>query len=285
MKKRVRKVKSDYTREMLPHNRKEVFWDVLKLQWKSLLFMGVILFVFSLPLLVSAIVEDVYITSVYDSLPQNATIEQQQVAAYSVLTFSSVKSFVEILFYIVFAIGLAGVSRIIRQFCWGENVFFASDFSLGLKQNVKQYVWIALIGGFLFAISIVCANFSSIISDSILSIILYFPILLFILVVLPIVGLILTMIPIYSGSLLKRLRIAFVVFAQKPLVFIAALICCLLPYFVCVIPNTYCHILGRIVGAIILPFVLLGWNLFCYNRLDEVVNKKYYPDIVGKGTY
>ena len=33
------------------------------------------------------------------------------------------------------------------------------------------------------------------------------------------------------------------------------------------------------------PIGLLGWFLWYYERLDTVINRKHYPDLVGKGIY
>ena len=32
-----------------------------------------------------------------------------------------------------------------------------------------------------------------------------------------------------------------------------------------------------------MPFMLLAWTLFCYNRFDEQINPFCCPDLIGKG--
>ena len=50
----------DYSRDMLPHSRKEIFFDVVKLQWRTLIGCGMVLLLFYLPLLLSCVVKDLY---------------------------------------------------------------------------------------------------------------------------------------------------------------------------------------------------------------------------------
>lgn len=72
--------KTDYTEAMLPHTRKEVFFDVVKLHFRELILCGVIVFAFSLPMHILTLLEDAYAVNINAQLPENATVEQLQAA-------------------------------------------------------------------------------------------------------------------------------------------------------------------------------------------------------------
>lgn len=59
--------KSDFVPDMLPHTRKQVFFDVCKLHFGKLLLCGFIMFCFSLPLHLSAVFSELYGLSVMES--------------------------------------------------------------------------------------------------------------------------------------------------------------------------------------------------------------------------
>ena len=46
--------------DMLPHNRKEMWVDVVKLHYVELILLGLIMFVFCLPMILNIILADVY---------------------------------------------------------------------------------------------------------------------------------------------------------------------------------------------------------------------------------
>ena len=60
--------KREYTKDMLPHNRREVFFDVLKLQWKSLLLIGALVLAASIPLIACYVVEQLYSSMMLDQV-------------------------------------------------------------------------------------------------------------------------------------------------------------------------------------------------------------------------
>ena len=101
--------------------------------------------------------------------------------------------------------------------------------------------------------------------------------------VLPIFAITLAMIPVYSNTLFQSLKNAFYVYCRSLLKVLLAMVCCLLPWVPALIPNLYCHILGSLAGALLTPFCLLAWTLFCYNQFDKHINPDVSPQLVGKG--
>ena len=69
--------KSDFTFAQLPHTRREVFFDCLKLRFGTIVLCGLMLLLFALPLLSVYAVRDVVLLSVYRSLADGAVGEAQ----------------------------------------------------------------------------------------------------------------------------------------------------------------------------------------------------------------
>ena len=90
-------------------------------------------------------------------------------------------------------------------------------------------------------------------------------------------------ISIYAMPFRQLLHMSFLVFAEAPLKTLGALLCCMAPFGILLISNLTVMIAGRILLSLLLPVILLGWFLFAMNRLDEVVNSRLHPQIMGKG--
>ena len=137
---------SDFDEYSLPHNRKEVFFDVLKMRYGTLIFVGLLLLAFTLPLLLVKILGETVFVGLYETLG-----EQESAYDYArVLRFYISLSYIPCL--AVFAVGVAGATRVVRQLVWGEGVFFWGDFSDGIKQNYKNCLLTFLLLGLTYAL-------------------------------------------------------------------------------------------------------------------------------------
>lgn len=125
--KRKRASEKDYTKQMLPQTRKAVFFDVLQLQWRNLLLLGLIVLLFSTPLLLSTIVGDVYSRSYLAELARTGQ-ELPVEAGYALTYFEIGRRLVNIPLLMLFCVGLAGVLRVLRQYAWEENVHLPTEF-------------------------------------------------------------------------------------------------------------------------------------------------------------
>ena len=67
MKKKVNVIKSDFLVTDLPSNRKELFFDILKNQWRNLLLLSLIVMVILLPLVILRYYNMVIITNMLNS--------------------------------------------------------------------------------------------------------------------------------------------------------------------------------------------------------------------------
>lgn len=287
----------EFEPSMLPKNRKELFFDVIKLHWGKFLMFGCLMLLFAFPIHAYAIAEDFYVGTIKDTLKGVESIETQAGAYMSILLFGIIRNLVNIPLLVLFSVGLAGMARVIRQYAWGENVDFNHDFVLGIKQNGKQFALIALITGVIAFICHVCMQFNDVCIllklqgvDSIepndaydwISII---PVAVCAVFFIPIAGYALVSGSCYENSLKHNLKIGRVCYFRYLWKTILACVCCLAVFVIQLIPFFWTHLIGRLVGSLLIPEIMLGWYLFAFGRLDEVVNKKLHPELVKKGLY
>ncbi len=276
--------KNDFTKSMLPQNRKEVFFDVVKLHWEELLSLGFILLLFSLPLLFSQIIQDYMTSSILKALSEAPTQEEIFTAYSNVAATENVRAFINIVLLLIYAVAFSGTVRVVRQYAWEQNVHVRTEFFKGVKQNIGQITLLAFIGGVIYALCVFAYNLATL-STGVISWLLFIPIAISLLVIFPIFCHTVTAICIYSNNMRQNLKIGFAVFAKTPFKTLLAIICCAVIYIPQCIPNFYCHVLGELFSALLTPFAILGWLLFSFNQLDKFVNKNLFPSIIGKGTF
>ena len=274
--------KTEYTRNMLPQNRKEQFFDICKLQWKKLLLTGLIVLLFSLPLLFTSMAEDVYINSINESFQSNSNMEQQ--VLFASIHYKSIIAGINIVLYAILFVGLAGIARIVRQLVWSENVFFSADFMLGIKQNISQYIILGIGFGGVAFLTTFLSNLS-LVDNSINSLLYYIPIGLAIVIILPILFYVMAISPVYSNSLCQNIKISIVLYIGSPIKTVLTILVCGIIIIPMIIPNLCAHLIGRIMASLLFGFLFLIWTLYVYNRLDKEINPKYYSELVNKGLF
>lgn len=280
-----KKSKVDYRSEMLPKNRVEVFFDVVKLQWSNFLLYGLLFFVAFLPLNVLSINKIFAVSDLTDAI---AIAQESQVETLK-YQLSLVKDTYALMqggaFVLVFLF-LAGFVKVVRQYAWGENVFFVSDFTQGFKSNCFQFVILGILFGVLFAFSSILYNWAQETTKGFFeSLCLMVPACLFLLVVIPVVCYDIVATAIYKNNFFGNLKLAFSVAFANPVLSLVALLCCFAVCFLLLIPSVACIVIFRAIIPFSLPFVLLAWTLFAFNQFDKYVNALHFPQLVGKGTF
>ena len=284
MKRKSRVSKTDYTKDMLPQNRKAVFLDAVQLQWRNLLLLGLILLVFAIPLLLSSLTEDVYVSNFLETF--NATASEQQAgAAYALAYWEIGRGLVNTLLLALFAVGLSGVCRVLRQYAWGENVHVPTDFVKGVKDNWKQTVLLGFLMGLIYTLCLIVLYFSSGYASGFVSALSMLPIAISILLILPVFSICLVMVPVYTNTFGAYFKNALYVYTKNPFRTLLVMLCCATIWIPTVIPNVYCHLFGGILAVLLLPFVLLAWTLFCYDRFDKYINRDICPELVNRGIF
>lgn len=284
MKKKQPSAKSDYTKSMLPQNRKAVFRDVLQLHWQKLLLLGIILFLFYLPFLPVNMYYDSYAAEIYQALP-SMDKPRQEAAIHSVMQLDLLRGAISIPLLVLLSLPLSGILRTIRQYAWEENVHIPTDFAKGIRDNFRQTAALAALSGLIYTLCLSVYYTADAYRFEIISILSLLPIAISLLLVLPIVAISLAMIPVYSNGIWKTLKNAFFVYTRSLLPSLGFLILCLLVWIPAMIPHVLFHIFGGIFAALATPIALLAWTLFCYDRFDAHFNPLVCPELIGKGTF
>jgi hypothetical protein len=236
------------------------------------MLLGLIVLLFGVPFIFIDVIEFFAIMNIE---------EQEDILMNSVLIYNMTR-LIKLPFILLLSIVLSGLIRIIRQFCWLENVTLSYDFFLGLKQNSSQIFATMFFASIIWYLSMYCLNISYI-SGNFMKYVLVLPVGLFLFVLLPITGNMLVSISMYYNSILQNIKVAIVVYVSNPFKNIACTLLCTVIFMVGFVPYIYVQIIVKSIGYIIFPFLLLGFYLYTNKRFDEIINKHYYPELVNKG--
>ncbi len=278
--------KSDYTEAMLPHNRKQVFFDVFKLNWKQFLLFGLLIFLFSFPMHTLSFAEDMYNSVITKDL--HLLSEEEQLSVYfQLLGLENLRGFLNIFSFLILSAGLSGLIRVIRQYAWEENVVFSVDFFRGIKQNIGQMLLLGLTVGVINALSVFLYNLAIVNSEAngTASVVMLLLVGFSVFIGIPTAAYATVAAAIYSNKFHHNIIIGFTMLAKAPLKTYGMLICCFIPFIPQMLNNFYCHLIGRIIGCFFAPFVMLMWFLFAMNIFDKYVNEERFPALVGRGTF
>lgn len=278
-----RKRATDYTPDMLPANRKEVFFDVVKLHFWDLIKLGLVLLFFAMPLHLLAIGEDILTAGIYAQV-QDATVQQQQGGYITIMIVKVLRAAISTVLSPFLSVGLAGALRVVRQYGWGENVFLTTDFAKGVRQNWRQIAGLEFLLGMIYTLSLLAQQLAQI-SVGAVAWLLHIPMAAFVLVILPVAGYATAAIPVYSTGSLRHFHAGAQIYIKKPFPTLAGVLAAMAIYLPLMIPNLYVHILGRVLASLLTPIALLGWCLFCYNNQDKYINPTQHPELIGRGTF
>ena len=255
----------------LPATRGQEFWDFFKTRFALFLEMGGLLLLFGLPFLASFLVK--YYALLYPAAKSMAEAEYLSFYKTTRLLFSGVYS---LCFFFLF-LAFGGIGRIIRQWIWGNGIYFWHDFGKGIKQNFKNYFLSWLCFSFFFVLEDFC---SLTIENSLIA----YAISGVFLLLLPVLMMAMVETLVYSDSFFQLLRHSLSYLLKKPL---ATLLFFLFPCgVICLTLIDQIMIqfaVFSILFALILPFYLVGWSLYCFSLFDEFTNKESYPSLYKKG--
>lgn len=269
--------KTDFSEQNLPHNRKEVFFDCVKLYWQKLLLLGLIMLACAVPLLtVSAVCDTVQqglsrqlLDGVIDKVAYNGQ------AAW--LRFA--EALIDIPCYVIVCVGLSGTVRVTRQMVWAEPLFFANDFADGIKQN-----WLTFcLCGFLVSLLNVYLAFAESSGGGLPA---YLPLGVVTIVVLPTALWMMAASSVYNIGIGKNITNSFVLYIKTPFVtwlFVALFASVAISGLIGFVALR-CIFLAVFI-VVLLPALVMLWQLVCYSYFDKFINKQAYPEIVDKGIW
>lgn len=268
---------------MLPKNRKEVFFDVVKNNWGRFLLYGCLVLLISLPLQVSAVLGDLYQMQLSSMLDAGQITSQEAVLLAS--SSDNTLALTGILCWVIFAIGLSGLAHIMRQHAWEESVYFRYEYIKGIRQNAGSFILLGLLTGL---VRFACGWFHNVIllnGGNAYYYAGYLPAAWAAVLLLPPAAYLAVCIPIYSVKFYQNVKTAFMLYFKNLFKTVLAVALCGAVFLLQLIPGFYVQIVCRVAICFALPFILLAWFLFTYDRLDETVNPKWYPFLVGRGVY
>ena len=264
----------DFEPSGLPTKRWQQFGDIVKIRWQTLLFMGLILFAFSLPLLLVIVAKDFRALSIQQNA-SDETARQSQLflnqAFFGLLYFPAV-------FLVFFA--LSGLNRIYRNLIWGEGVYFWVDFKIGVKQNLIQYTALSLLLTLAYYLSVVTAYVVAI------PFLFLLPLALLLVFFFP-VGLIhMELISVYKNNFFKGIMNAFRLLTHEPLRYYGIYALLLLPLVALHLlewPFLAKYIVFAVSFLFYMPFALLAWALMNQYAFDKYINHEIHPELYKKG--
>ena len=276
-KKRKTVAENPFRMDMLPHDRKALWLDVVKLHYLELVVMGLTLFVFALPLLLNMLATNGYIAGVS---------EAQYGAMVEMVSVSQVTSaLVNIPLLAIFAVGLSGVLRVCRQYAWGEVVTVSRDFALGIKQNWKQTVALLAVFGTVYASCVYADVLAAMNPLSKMQYVASAWTMIAVVFLLPIGAYMLVCLAVYNNTFWQNFTQGFALLMKVPFRTLGGVACFGGLFALFLIPNTSVHFALAVILLLGAPFLLLGWFLFSYNQLDKFVNAQKHPQLVNKGLY
>lgn len=272
-------IDKEWTRDDLPHNRTEVFFDCIKVRFFTFLKMGVVLLLFMLPSLFVCFLSDSAYSELYLALNSGTIDESVYSARYSSYAFAFSVAYVPC--FIIAAIGLSGIMKVIRRLVFGEAVFFRQDFFDGMRQSAVQYAVIGLIA----ALLPVLFN-GAVPTDKTQSTILFVLKCLSVTLVSPVLAFSLCGSTVYKMrlfTLIKNSVILYFANLPKTLIFIAVFA---LSFLITLIGDLMIKYLALALFFVaVCPLILTAWFLFCCYVFDKHMNKDNFPDLYDKGVF
>ena len=276
MPKAIKNISDAEVYKSLPHNRKEVFFDLLKHRKMSLFALSCFTFMFFIPLAVDLIL--------FNFLESAAISAGKTEYLFSLIFYSML---IMLPCMLIGFLGFAGAFYTAKKIVWQEGSMLSIDFFTGIKENWKN----ALVNGAIFGL----VTFGLVVGGSYL--IIYAP-----------------MAPVGCGIGIGGLILMFLLFGMLMSVFFTQDVYYQNPYRItfknsfaflgllnwkvfviyllstcalvtlCAI-NFITLIIGLFLFAILNSVVIILYTLISHSAFDRFINKDYHPEMVNKGLY
>ena len=260
----------------LPHNRKEVFFDLLSHRKMTLFALSCFTFMFFIPLAV-----DLFFFNYWESI---AIVAKKYEYLFSLIFYSMC---IMLPCMVIGFLGFAGAFYTAKHLVWQEDVNLAVDFFRGIKENWKH----AVVNGILFSLFV----FGLVVGGTYL--LIYSPIT-----------------PVWSGVGIGALILMFIVFGIVTSINFTQDVYYENGFMV-TLKNSFCFMgllnwkvlvlfllstgaiftlacfnmitlsIGLFLFAILNSVVIIIYTLLSHSAFDKYINQEHYPEMVGKGLY
>lgn len=265
---------NDFLISDLPKNRVQLFFDILKNQWSSLLILSFTTLLVFMLLIISRYQNISIISNIISSDMENKN--------YHIQFAYFIHYAINIVIIIIIGIYLSGMMRVFKKMSYNEGFFLGADFFKGVKENIKEYLIIYTIYGILcFMVESLSINY--LMADSMLYYLFKIINYGFLLPILLICSCLST---IYSDNIFKKIKISFLLYIKNFFKIIFALIIMICPLLSLIMGSTIVQLFVPIIYCLIyLPLSLLGFLIMMNGVFDKYINKENFPDLVNKGMY
>ena len=279
MKKKIKAAESDFVAEMLPKNRKEVFFDSLKMRYPVFLWAGLVLFLFALPACLLLVFRDFQIYGMYSSFAEGNITEEELATALT--SFRVSFTLPQLIALPLFGLGLAGVIKVLRQLIWAEGVYYFADFKEGVKENGVRYVSLFLLAAAFIVLSVFTESYLSDAGNPVR----YILFALAYVVLFPAALYMLSLTAVYNIKLWGCIKNSFIFYIKTfPVTILFALLFAGCYFGILVIPNlTVKYILTPMLIVFVLPLYIVAWLLYSCRTFDKFINEQHHPEYFGKG--
>ncbi|MCQ2742542.1 MAG: hypothetical protein MJ239_04510 [Bacilli bacterium] len=258
----------------LPHNYRELFFDVIAQNWRKLLLIGFFYFVFLLPTLAVLFFKDYYTLTIASSSYTDAEKEALKITAENYFNAGAVVAFA------LSSIGFAGTSRVMLLLSREEGVFFFADLGKGIKQNVgPNLVFFIIYSTLLYVALLIMNNIKA-------SFWPYIPLGIIQGIIFPLVLVNAETCSVYSWRMGDRFHNSVLIFIKNFIFVVLFSLLFTAPLFLLAIENIYLrYILLAAAILLFMPIAALFIRVYFNYVLDRDINKKNYPEIYKKGIY
>ena len=262
--------KETFTKESLPHNRRQLFFDIFKLHYFSFVKMGVILILFALPLFVVNFFKD------YSFIVAKESGNSNNIMVVTCLI-------IEFFLIILLAVPISGFGKIYHEYAWLEPVFFGDDFKSGIKENIKP----TIISAIIVAVSNLIFNIVYYFVDSgwIMAIPFGFNVAVF----FPIIMHTIYINFIYTNKYFVNFKLGCYFYLQHlPTTMLSIILIVLfkvydLFQFANIIAILTKYLVFLIIFIFFMPMILMGIQLNEMRIFDKHINSVRFPHLVNKG--
>ena len=260
----------------LPHNRKEVFFDLLSHRKMTLFALSCFTFMFFIPLAV-----DLFF---FNYLESAAIAADKKEYLFSLVFYSMC---IMLPCMIIGFIGFAGVFYTAKRLVWQEDINLAVDFFHGIKENWKH----AIINGLLFGVIL----FGVVIGGSYL--LIFAPtspitcgigigaLILVFLTFGMVIALNFTQDVYYENGILTTFKNSFCFLGLLNWRILVLFLLTTGGLLTLSIFNLITLGIGLFLFAILNSVVIIIYTLLSHSAFDKFINQEHYPEMVGKGLY
>ena len=264
--------KIDYSKAFLPRKRREQFKDCFKMNFSTLIKVGMMMFVSIVPMIAFSLFMDM----LYGSLVRST----EEGLRETLLIWHYGLNAGLILLSLVASLGLTGSIRILRNMIWGEGIYFKQDFFGAIKENGGKNVLFTLIFSLFYGAALfVFISFAD-------TVVAYVSMLLFVAILFPIYLWIIFLNNVYDSKFFVLVRNGFFFYIKTIGWSILGSIVILLPVTFILVPIDFLAVKYGVMSVLMIffyPTVLLIMSLYSAAKFDQYINKDQFEDYYHKG--